>query len=55
MEAIHYCMDHAQPGDVIVLCGKGHETYQEIQHVSTIWMSGRSWRSIWPPDIKSGF
>ncbi len=33
VEAIHYCMDHAQPGDVIVLCGKGHETYQEINHV----------------------
>ena len=33
VEAIHYCMDHAQPGDVIVLCGKGHETYQEIDHV----------------------
>lgn len=33
IEAIHYCMDHARPGDVIVLCGKGHETYQEIDHV----------------------
>ena len=33
IEAIHYCMDHARPGDVIVLCGKGHETYQEINHV----------------------
>ena len=33
VEAIHYCMDHAQPGDVIVLCGKGHETYQEVNHV----------------------
>ena len=33
IEAIHYCMDHALPGDVIVLCGKGHETYQEINHV----------------------
>ena len=33
IEAIHYCMDHAQAGDVIVLCGKGHETYQEIDHV----------------------
>ena len=32
VEAIHYCMDHAQPGDVIALCGKGHETYQEINH-----------------------
>ena len=33
IEAIHWAMDHAQPGDVIVLCGKGHETYQEINHV----------------------
>jgi len=33
VEAIRYCMDHALPGDVIVLCGKGHETYQEINHV----------------------
>ena len=33
VEAIHYCMDNARPDDVIVLCGKGHETYQEINHV----------------------
>ncbi|MBQ2996001.1 MAG: UDP-N-acetylmuramoyl-L-alanyl-D-glutamate--2,6-diaminopimelate ligase [Oscillibacter sp.] len=33
IEAIHYAMDHACSGDVIVLCGKGHETYQEINHV----------------------
>ncbi len=33
VDAIHYAMDHAQAGDVIVLCGKGHETYQEINHV----------------------
>ena len=33
VEAIHWAMDHAQSGDVIVLCGKGHETYQEINHV----------------------
>ena len=32
IEAIHYAMDHAQPGDVVVLCGKGHETYQIIGH-----------------------
>jgi len=30
VEAIHYAMDNAQPGDVIVLCGKGHETYQIV-------------------------
>lgn len=29
-EAIHYGMQIAQPGDVLVLAGKGHETYQEI-------------------------
>ncbi len=33
IEAIHWAMDHAEEGDVIVLCGKGHETYQEINHV----------------------
>ena len=32
VEAIHYAMDHAQSGDTIVLCGKGHETYQEVNH-----------------------
>lgn len=30
VEAIHYAMDHAQKDDVIVLMGKGHETYQII-------------------------
>ena len=33
VEAIHWAMDHAEKDDVIVLCGKGHETYQEINHV----------------------
>lgn len=28
--AIRYCLDQGRPGDVIVLAGKGHETYQEI-------------------------
>ena len=30
VEAIHWAMDHAESGDVIVLCGKGHETYQVV-------------------------
>ena len=30
-EAISYAMHHAQPGDIVVLAGKGHETYQEIE------------------------
>ncbi len=29
-EAIRYAIVHGQPGDVIVLAGKGHEDYQEI-------------------------
>ncbi len=29
-EAIRYAIENGQPGDVIVLAGKGHETYQEI-------------------------
>jgi UDP-N-acetylmuramoyl-L-alanyl-D-glutamate--2,6-diaminopimelate ligase len=32
-EAIGYCLDHWQPGDIIVLAGKGHEDYQEIKGV----------------------
>lgn len=29
-EAIRYCIKSAQDGDIILLCGKGHEDYQEI-------------------------
>lgn len=32
-EAIRYAIRHGQPGDVIILAGKGHETYQEIRGV----------------------
>lgn len=32
-EAIRYAIMHAEPGDVIVLAGKGHEDYQEIKGV----------------------
>lgn len=31
--AIHYALDMAREGDVIVVAGKGHETYQEINGV----------------------
>ena len=30
-EAVRWALDHGEPGDVIVLCGKGHEPYQEIR------------------------
>lgn len=32
-EAIRYCIEHAEDGDVIVIAGKGHEDYQEIKGV----------------------
>lgn len=32
-EAIRYCIENAQSGDIIVLAGKGHEDYQEIKGV----------------------
>ena len=32
-DAIRYCMENAQDGDIIVLAGKGHEDYQEIKGV----------------------
>ncbi len=32
-EAIAYVIANGQPGDIIVLAGKGHEDYQEIKGV----------------------
>ncbi len=32
-EAIRYAILHGEPGDIIVLAGKGHEDYQEIKGV----------------------
>ncbi len=32
-DAIKYCIEHAEDGDIIVLAGKGHEDYQEIKGV----------------------
>ncbi len=29
-EAIRWAIDHHRPGDVVILAGKGHETYQDI-------------------------
>ena len=33
IDAIRYCIENAEPGDIIVLAGKGHEDYQEIRGV----------------------
>ncbi len=33
IEAIHYAIDNAQSGDIILIAGKGHEMYQEIEGV----------------------
>ena len=32
-EAIKKAMEIAEEDDIIILAGKGHETYQEINHV----------------------
>lgn len=32
-EAVNYAVDHAEKGDMIILLGKGHEEYQEINGV----------------------
>jgi UDP-N-acetylmuramoyl-L-alanyl-D-glutamate--2,6-diaminopimelate ligase len=32
-EAIRYALRERRPGDVILIAGKGHETYQEIRGV----------------------
>ncbi len=32
-DAIRYAIEHGREGDVIILAGKGHETYQEIKGV----------------------
>lgn len=32
IEAIHWAIDNAHPGDVILLAGKGHEDYQIVGH-----------------------
>lgn len=33
--AIEWALSHAQPGDVVLVAGKGHEQYQEINGVKT--------------------
>lgn len=32
-EAIRYAVRMREPGDVILIAGKGHETYQEVQGI----------------------
>ena len=32
-EAIRYCIENAKAGDIVLLLGKGHEDYQEIEGV----------------------
>lgn len=39
IEAIRFAIDQHEPGDVILLAGKGHEDYQVIGHEKSIWMN----------------
>ena len=33
IDAIHYAIDNAKSGDIIIIAGKGHEMYQEIEGI----------------------
>ena len=35
LDALHYAVDHAQPGDLIAVIGKGHEAYRDRMGVKT--------------------
>ena len=35
LDALHYAIDHAQPGDLIAVIGKGHEAYRDREGVKT--------------------
>ena len=35
LDALHYVVDNARPGDLIAVIGKGHETYRDRQGVKT--------------------
>lgn len=35
LDALHYVVDNARPGDLIAIIGKGHETYRDRQGVKT--------------------
>lgn len=35
LDALHYAVDHAEPGDLIAVIGKGHETYRDRMGVKT--------------------
>lgn len=38
LDALHYVVDNARPGDLIAVIGKGHETYRDRQGVKTPFM-----------------
>lgn len=35
LDALHYAVDHAQPGDLIAVIGKGHEAYRDREGIKT--------------------
>ena len=45
-EAIKRGIEMSKEGDIVLICGKGHETYQEINGVSIILMIKRSLQNI---------
>ena len=49
LDALHYAVDHAEPGDLIAVIGKGHETYRDRMGVNTFPGAGAAGR-VCPAD-----
>jgi UDP-N-acetylmuramoyl-L-alanyl-D-glutamate--2,6-diaminopimelate ligase len=54
--AINHAIAHAQPGDTVLIAGKGHEDYQEIHGVkhdfSDVQVAQRALQS-WPMEVRA--
>lgn len=54
--AINHAIAHAQPGDTILIAGKGHENYQEIRGVkhdfSDVQVASRALQN-WPREVRA--
>jgi UDP-N-acetylmuramoyl-L-alanyl-D-glutamate--2,6-diaminopimelate ligase len=53
-EAIHYALRNAAPNDLILLAGKGHETYQVVGKEKRPFDERRVVREVFPDDAAAG-
>lgn len=50
LDALHYAVDHAEPGDLIAVIGKGHETYRDRMGVKTPFLERELLEGVCPAD-----